>query len=172
MSRRTRTLLPTAVSLLRPEIIPDSTEQLQWKRRKAKFYHDSSAKQLPELEIGQELRIAPLRKNQTWRQATCLEKLSDRSYVIKSGDQILRRNRQLLRHVAEPTTQQKQSKKDGTTLPSVNHKEVLTAPTWSATPLSLAEHLSSTSSALPVFQKTRTRSTRLPSRFKDFDMKR
>ena len=32
MSRRTRTLLRTAVSLLRPEIIPDSTEQLQWKR--------------------------------------------------------------------------------------------------------------------------------------------
>ena len=102
--------------------------------------------------------------------------------MVKSGDQILRGNRQLLRHVAEPTTQQKRSKKDGTTLPSVNHKEVLTAPTWPATPLSPepessaptspAEHLSSTSSALPVFQKTRTRSTRLPSRFKDFDMKR
>ena len=136
MSRRTRTLLPTAVSLLRPEIIPDSTEQLQWKRRKVKFYHDRSAKQLPELEIGQELRIAPLRKNQTWRQATCLEKLSDRSYVVKSGDQTLRRNRQFLRHVAEPTTQHKQSKKGGTTLPSVNHKEVLTALTWPATPLS------------------------------------
>ena len=29
MSRRTRTLLPTAASLLRPEIIPDSTEQLE-----------------------------------------------------------------------------------------------------------------------------------------------
>ena len=37
MSRRTRTLLPTAVSLLRPEIIPDSTRQLEWKRRKASF---------------------------------------------------------------------------------------------------------------------------------------
>ena len=135
MSRRTRTLLPTAVSLLRPEIIPDSTEQLQWKRRKVKFYHDRSVKQLPELEIGQELRIAPLWKNHTWRQATCLEKLSDRSYVVKSGDQTLRRNRQFLRHVAEPTTQHKQSKKGGTTLPSVNHKEVLTALTWSATPL-------------------------------------
>ena len=29
MSRRTLTLLPTAASLLRPEIIPDSTKQLR-----------------------------------------------------------------------------------------------------------------------------------------------
>ena len=102
--------------------------------------------------------------------------------MVKSGDQTLRRNRQFLRHVAEPTTQHKQSKKGGTTLPSVNHKEVLTAMTWPATPLSPkpvssasaspAEHLSSTRSALSVLQKTKTRSTRLPSRFKDFDMKR
>ena len=79
MSRRTRTLIPTAASVLRPEIIPDSTEQLEWKRREATFYHDRIAKQLPELEIGQEFRIAPLQKNQTWKQATCVEKLSDRS---------------------------------------------------------------------------------------------
>ena len=102
--------------------------------------------------------------------------------MVISGDQTLRRNRQFLRYVAEPTTQHKQSKKGGTTLPSVNHKEVLKAPTWPATPLSPkpvssapaspTENLFSTSSALPVFQKTRTRSTRLPSRFKDLDMKR
>ena len=79
ISRRTRTLIPTAASVLRPEIIPDSTEQLEWKRREATFYHDRIAKQLPELEIGQEFRIAPLQKNQTWKQATCVEKLSDRS---------------------------------------------------------------------------------------------
>ena len=182
MSRRTRTLIPTAASVLRPEIIPDSTEQLEWKRREAKFYHDRIAKQLPELEIGQEFRIAPLQKNQTWKQATCVEKLSDRSYMVKSGDQTHRRNRQLLRHAAEPITQGKQSNTDGTTLPCVNHKEVPTVPTWPATPLSPkpvrsapaspTEHLFNTRSALSVSQMTRTRSTRLPSRFKDFDMKR
>ena len=145
-------------------------------------YNDRRAKQLPELEIGQEVRNAPLQKNQAWKQATCVKKLSDRSHMVKSGDHTLRRNRQFLRHAAEPTTQDKQSNKDGTTLPSVNHKEVPMAPTWPATslspkpvssaPTSPAEHLSSRSSALPVSQKTRTWTTRLLSRFKDFHMKR
>ena len=79
MSRRTRTLLPTASSLLRPEVCTHSAEKFAWKRQKAKFYHDRHAKQLSELEIGQEVRIQPLRKNQTWKEATCVEKLSDRS---------------------------------------------------------------------------------------------
>ena len=78
MSRRTRTLLPTASSLLRPEICTQSTEKLERKRQKAKFYHDRHAKQLPELEIGQEVRVQPLGKNQTCKEATCIEKLSDR----------------------------------------------------------------------------------------------
>ena len=52
MLRRTRTLLPTASSLLRSEVSAHSTERLEWKRRKAKFYHDRHSKQLPELEIG------------------------------------------------------------------------------------------------------------------------
>ena len=76
-SRRTRTLLPTASSLFRPEVSTHFTEKLEWKRRKAKFYHERHSKQLTELEIVKEVRIAPLRKNQTWKQATCVEKLSD-----------------------------------------------------------------------------------------------
>lgn len=86
MSRRTRTLLPTASSLVRPEVCTQSTEKLERKRQKAKFYHDRHAKQLPELEIGQEARIQPLRKNQTWKEAICIRRLSDRSYVVKSGN--------------------------------------------------------------------------------------
>ena len=35
ISRRARTLPPTKTSLTLSEIIPDSTEQLEWKRRKA-----------------------------------------------------------------------------------------------------------------------------------------
>ena len=103
MSRRTRTLLPTASSPLRLEVCTHSTEKLKSKRQKAKFYHDRPAKQLPELEIGQEVRIQPLRKKQTWKEATCTEKLSDRSFVVKSGNEFSRRNRQFLRPAAEPS---------------------------------------------------------------------
>ena len=134
MSRRTRTLLPTASSLLRPEVSAHSTEKLEWKRRKAKFYHDRHSKQLPELEIGQEVRIVPLRKNQTWKQATCVEKLSDRSYVVQSGNETIRRNRQFLRPAVEPATVEKQSTNVGTPESRENRKEMPRVPELPAKP--------------------------------------
>ena len=107
MSRRTPTLLPTAASLLRPTVNHSSVDSLQLKRRKAKFYHDKYVRQLPELEIGQEVRVAPLHKNQTWEQGICTGKLSDRSYVVQSGGTSLRRNRQFLKPSREPSVQAK-----------------------------------------------------------------
>ena len=44
MSRRTRTLLPTGSSLLRPEVCTHSTEKLEWKRQKAKLHHERNEK--------------------------------------------------------------------------------------------------------------------------------
>ena len=61
--RRTRTRLPTATSLLYPKVLENVTEKLKIKRQKAKWYHDRSTRTLPELEIGQEVRVAPLQKN-------------------------------------------------------------------------------------------------------------
>ena len=59
MSRRTKTLVPIATSLLKPEVADGVTEKIELKPQKAKSYHDKQAKRLPELEIGQEVRIAP-----------------------------------------------------------------------------------------------------------------
>jgi len=134
MSHRTPTLLPTASSLLRPEVSAHSTEKLEWKRRKAKFYHDCHWKQLPELEIGQEVRIAPLQKNQTWKQVTCVKKLSDRSYVVQSGNETIRRNRQFLRPAVEPGTMEKQSTNVGTPESRENRKEMPRVPELPAKP--------------------------------------
>ena len=117
MSRRTSTLLPTAASLLRPTV--NHNYSLQLKRQKAKFFHDKHVRQLPELENGQKLRVAPLRKNQTWEQGTWTEKLSDRSYVVQSGGTTLRRNRQLLKPVTEPSVKVKPD----TNPDSVLHRE-------------------------------------------------
>ena len=169
---------PTASSLLRPEVSAHSTEKLEWKRRKAKFYHNRHSKQLPELEIGQEVRMAPLRKNQTWKQATCVEKLSDRSYVVQSGNETIRRNRQFLRPAVEPATVEKQSTNVGTPESRENRKEMPRVPELPAKPTgpeqgsadgSVAED---TKATLSASQKTRTRSIRPPSRFKDFDLSR
>ena len=122
MSLRTRTLLPTASSLLRPEVCTQSTKKLAWKSQNAKFYHDRHAKQLPELEIGQEARIQPMQRNQPWKEATRIEKLSDRSYVVKSGSEFFRRNKQFLRPAAELSPTEKQSTKAGSQEPKVTHK--------------------------------------------------
>ena len=105
MSRRTRTLLPTAASLLRLTVNHSSVDSLQLKRQKVKFNHDKHVRLLPELEIGQEVRVTPLRKNQTWEQGICTEKLSDRSYIVQSGGTSLRRNRQFLKFAREPSVQ-------------------------------------------------------------------
>ena len=177
MSRRTRTLLPTASSLLRPEVSAQSTEKLERKRQKAKFYHDRHAKQLPELEIGQEIRIQPLRKNQTWKQATCIEKLSDRSYVVKSGNEVLRRNRQFLRPAAELSPPEKQNTK-AQEEPELTQKEKPMVPKLPSEPASPKQDsvdgtvAIETKVPLSASLKTRTRTVRPPARFKDFDMKR
>ena len=99
MSRRTRTFLPTTASLLRPTVNHSSVDSLQLKRQKATFYHVRHILELPELEIGPKVRVAPLRKNQTWKQGTCTEKLSDRSYVVQLGG--------ILKPAREPSVQVK-----------------------------------------------------------------
>ena len=136
MSLRTHTLLPTASSLLPPEVCTHSTDKLELKRQKAKFYHDRHVMPLPELEIGQEVRIQPLHKNQIWKEATCIEKLSDRSYVVKSGNEVFRRNRQFLRPAAEPSTTEKQSTKADSPEPEVTHKEKPKVPKSPSKPAS------------------------------------
>ena len=128
---------------------------------------------LPEQEIGHEVRNAPLRKNQTWKQATCVEKLSDRSYVVQSGNETIRRNRQFLRPAFEPATVEKQSNNVGTESRE-SCKEMLRVPELPAKPTdpeqssedgSLAQE---TKAALSASKKTRTRTIRPPSTFKDF----
>ena len=57
----------------------EGTQFFMFIRQKVKFYHDKHVRLLPELEIGQEVRVAPLRKNRTREQGICTEKLSDRS---------------------------------------------------------------------------------------------
>ena len=83
--------------------------------------------------MAKRVRIAPLRKNQTWKQATCVEKLSDRSYVVQSGNETIRRNRQFLRPAVEPATVEKESTNVGTESRE-RCKEMLRVPELPAKP--------------------------------------
>ena len=85
MSRRTRTLLPTATSLLHQKVAEGVEDQIIQKKQKANYYHDRTAKLLPEREVGQEVRVAPTERSKPWKSATCVQKLSDCSYLVRTS---------------------------------------------------------------------------------------
>ena len=81
--------------------IPAAEEGVNWeieggKRQRVKGYYDRTSKVLPEQEIGQEVRIAGQR-NKIWEAGTCVQKLSDLSYLVEVNGNTLRRNREALR---------------------------------------------------------------------------
>ena len=103
MFRRTKTLMPTASTLLRPCAVKGVESQIKLKRQRAKDYHDQIAKLLPPLEVGQEVRVAPLQRGKSWQAGTIVKQLSDRSYLVKTGSENIRRNRQFLRQQEQST---------------------------------------------------------------------
>lgn len=83
--------------MIYPEIVDRVQQCLQLRRQKAKRYFEKNAKTLPELDIGQDIRVAGQRKK-TWEPGKCLEKLSDRSYLqVQIDRETVRWNREDLR---------------------------------------------------------------------------
>jgi len=97
-SRRSRTTIPTAEALLKPSVPEGVSEQIHLKRQKAKLQYDKHAKPLPELEIGEKVRLQPVKPKQPWAQGACVAKVGPRSYLVETGNgQLIRRNRKFLR---------------------------------------------------------------------------
>ena len=78
MLKRTKTTLPLAAHLLEPEIQQDVQTRLTLKRRKAKKHFDPGSKELPDLKIGQPIRMTSLPKDgrNKWRRGICLGKVA------------------------------------------------------------------------------------------------
>ena len=91
MSCRTRTLLPTATSLLIPKVIEGVEEKIKGKKQKAKYYYERTAKGFPEMQVGQEVKVTPLERNQPWKRGMWKR---GRSLLIVPGldTETLRRN--------------------------------------------------------------------------------
>ena len=122
-SRRTRTQLPTASKLLKPEIPKGIEDEIQWRRQKAKQQYDRTAKELPALAVGQAVRIQPVKRHEQWKKGTILKKVSKRSYLLQAASgQIYRRNRKHLRQtkerLTEPNTALEESAEDELVIPS------------------------------------------------------
>mgnify|MGYP001557088947 CR=1 FL=1 len=101
MSRRLRSALPIVKSQLMPRVAEGAREQLLEGKVKMKYFHDRSAKDLPQLSSGDTCRV---RSGKVWEPAIVTEKHQmPRSYnVITADGHEYRRNRSHLQFSKEP----------------------------------------------------------------------
>ena len=105
-SRRTKTLLPTASSLLRPEVVDHKHTKRDLKRNQDKQadYYNKHTRELSTLEEGDTVRLQPFKLGQKeWTKGTVLQRLDERSYRIETPTGIVRRNRQHIKPTNAPT---------------------------------------------------------------------
>ena len=98
-SRRTRSMLPCKTANYSPQIQMDTQQALIKKRQVAKKYHDRSSKPLPDLIIGQPVRVKchPQTPHSDWRPGNIIAQAAPRSYTVQVNGQLYRRNRIHLR---------------------------------------------------------------------------
>ena len=93
MNRRTKTLLPTTASLLKPATTYNA-ELKHMSKEKQKSYFDRHAKDLEPLDEGQCVRMKPFQKGRDeWKSAVITKRLDERSYELEMDNRTFRRNR-------------------------------------------------------------------------------
>ena len=96
MGRRCKTLLPTAGTLLKPRYDTNAdTRALAGRKRRQSFYYNQHAHPLPPTNEGATVRMR-LPGEKTWTPGTCTEQVDSRSYRVKVGWTVYRRNRRQL----------------------------------------------------------------------------
>ncbi|XP_021364173.1 uncharacterized protein K02A2.6-like [Mizuhopecten yessoensis] len=170
MNRRTKTLMPTKASLLKPEVQMSSNakKQLKGVKERQAFYYNQTAKNLKPLGNGEVVRIAPhesmLNNQKTWKRGVVKEQVNKRSYDVTTEDgRTYRRNRRHLRLSKETFTPKVQDFG-----PNVEMEKEPHVAQESHVETSLVSPPEA-----PPNMSIRTRSGRqvaLPSKFKDFDL--
>ena len=98
MSRRTRTTIPTAEALLKPEVVEGLHDNIKRKRQQTKATYDKSARPLPDLQTGEPVRLQPVNPKAPWDKGSCVAKVGPRSYLIETENgNLYRRNRKFIR---------------------------------------------------------------------------
>ena len=125
ISRRTRTTLPTTQTLLKPQVLNQQTvqHQLSEKRLQQKKYADKSAKPLPLLHTGDNVRM---QTPKGYGKSATITRLANepRSYYVRSeeGTEYRRNRRPLLKVTTTvPATVD-------TTLPAISGETIETLP--------------------------------------------
>ncbi|XP_068675962.1 uncharacterized protein [Montipora foliosa] len=117
MSRRSRSTIPTTEALLKPGVIDGVYENIKRKRQQAKATYDKHSKPLPELHVGEPVRLQPVNPKAPLEKGSCVAKIGPRSYLIETeGGNLYRRNRKFIRQ--DPSQELAPSDSSGTNLPS------------------------------------------------------
>ncbi|VDI51087.1 Hypothetical predicted protein [Mytilus galloprovincialis] len=95
MNRRTKTLIPTKESLLKPKIEGQNVQkEIQYSKERQAHYYNQGAKELSSLKEGDVVRVEPTNKYQkSWEKGTVNQKVNERSYEINIKGKTFRRNR-------------------------------------------------------------------------------
>ena len=104
LGRRTKTLLPTAKSLLQPSAhkTEETVEKLSRSQAKQAHYYNKNARDLDDLKQGETVRIKPFQLNQKeWTKGVISQRLDQRSYEVETPTGTYRRNRVYLRRSNE-----------------------------------------------------------------------
>lgn len=169
MGRRTKTLLPTAQSLLMPRTTQPGIEKSQLKERQraqAKYY-DRNAKDLPTLNEGDVVRMKPFKLGaKSWPKAQVTARLDERSYTVEAENgTVYRRNRQHLKKTSESPIQPIQSDPvDDSSIPSPDAPSI---PTLTSEPVDKPPGATSCESNTDQHQRPR-RDRRPPAYLKDY----
>jgi hypothetical protein len=98
-NRKIRTFIPQDNEQLKPKVVEleELRKQREGRQLRIQKEYNKAAKDLPSLNMGQPVLLRTVAdRSKKWKEATVLEKLSDRSYLVNNGDGILRRNRQMI----------------------------------------------------------------------------
>ena len=174
MSRRTRTTIPTAEVLLKPEVADGVFDNIIRKRQQAKAAYDKRARPLPELQVGEPVRLQPVNPKAPWEKGSCVAKVGPRSFLIETENgNLYRRNRKFIRQ--DPSQEQARptvTNSSSTSQPSISDS-VSTHPSLTQTQgISHSDPTTADERWIPQPQQavvTRSGRTSVrPSKFKDF----
>ena len=101
--RRTRTLLPTSTSLLKPTTTPGVREKLLKKKERHAYYYNRGARELSPLRKGDAVLMLPSPQARKWKEAQVEDQVDLRSFPVRTEDgRFFRRNRRLLKKYHPP----------------------------------------------------------------------
>jgi hypothetical protein len=111
--RRTRSLIPAVSKKFEQQQLPNVKQRIESSRAKQKQYFDEGSKELPELKVGDTVRMR-LPGQKTWSRGTVVKKAGVRSFVVRVNGKNYRRNRRQVIPTPElPDEEQREDDDDG-----------------------------------------------------------